>query len=86
MYLYYSCIAQKRLVSITVLSLSSIIILWDMVWPSVYIVLKRGETTLKYRASGRLCSSNSNTESLYVTGFEKRDLIAQIMILRYRRF
>ena len=22
----------------------------------------------------------------YVTGFEKRDLIAQIMILRYRRF
>ena len=24
--------------------------------------------------------------ALYVTGFEKRDLIAQIMILRYRRF
>ena len=26
------------------------------------------------------------SKSIYVTGFEKRDLIAQIMILRYRRF
>ena len=31
--------------------------------------------------------SNMNKyQLLYVTGFEKRDLIAQIMILRYRRF
>ena len=29
---------------------------------------------------------NMTVDFKYVTGFEKRDLIAQIMILRYRRF
>ena len=41
MYLYYSCIAQKRLVSITVLSLSFNFLL-DMDWLSVYIIVKKG--------------------------------------------